>query len=196
MNIPDRKSIRLAYDYSLIAHRMIKEIIPWLPINFRRDLVVVCIGTDRSTGDALGPLTGTTLEKRPLNNLFVYGTLHYPIHALNLEQELDDIYQRHHNPFIIAVDACLGRAKSVGDIIAGYGSIKPGAAVNKQLPDVGDMYLTGVINVSGFLEYTVLQSTRLSLVVDMANTIAKIIYAIDRNISLGEYSNTTRNNIL
>jgi len=57
------------------------------------------------------------------------------------------------------------------------------------------MYLTGVINVSGFLEYTVLQSTRLSLVVDMANTIARIIHAIDRHLSVKLPSRQSKNNI-
>ncbi|MBT1288497.1 DUF1256 domain-containing protein, partial [Phocaeicola dorei] len=33
-----------------------------IPIKTNMPLILVCIGTDRSTGDALGPLVGTKLE--------------------------------------------------------------------------------------------------------------------------------------
>jgi|SRR5690625_2467489 len=195
MDIHKHDTIRLSHDNNLIVYKMSQKITSWLLDYYHQEIVIVCIGTDRSTGDALGPLIGTALQKYSLKNISVYGTLHQPIHALNLTEQLMDIYRQHSNPFVIAIDACLGKLTSVGDIIAGVGSIKPGAAVNKQLPSVGDMYLTGVINVSGFLEYTVLQSTRLSLVVDMANTIARIIHAIDRHLSVKLPSRQSKNNI-
>lgn len=135
------------------------------------DLVILCIGTDRSTGDSLGPLTGTKL--RSYNPYpYIYGTLDEPVHASNLHDNIQFIHTRFDNPFIIAVDACLGRLESVGCISLGRGSLKPGAAVNKDLPAVGNAYVTGIVNVSGFMEHLVLQSTRLSLVMKMADTIA------------------------
>jgi len=75
-------------------------------------------------------------------------------------------------PYIIAIDACLGKLENVGCISVGRGSLKPGAAVNKNLPAVGDAYVTGIVNVGGFMEHMVLQSTRLNLVVKMADVIA------------------------
>ena len=75
-------------------------------------------------------------------------------------------------PFIIAVDACLGKLDNVGCVALGHGPVKPGAAVNKDLPPVGDAYITGIVNVGGFMEHMVLQSTRLNLVVKMADSIA------------------------
>lgn len=135
------------------------------------DLVILCIGTDRSTGDSLGPLTGSKL--RSFNPYpYIYGTLDDPVHASNLYDNIQFIQARFNNPFIIAVDACLGRLESVGCISLGRGSLKPGAAVNKDLPAVGNAYVTGIVNVSGFMEHLVLQSTRLSLVMKMADTIA------------------------
>lgn len=137
----------------------------------KQDLVILCIGTDRSTGDALGPLTGSKL--RSFNSYpYVYGTLDDPVHASNLHDNIQSIQKNFDKPFIIAVDACLGRLESVGCVSLGRGSLKPGAAVNKDLPAVGDAYVTGIVNVSGFMEHLVLQSTRLSLVMKMADTIA------------------------
>ena len=57
-----------------------------IPIKTNIPLILVCIGTDRSTGDALGPLVGTKLEQIDIQNLQVFGTLDEPVHALNLEE--------------------------------------------------------------------------------------------------------------
>ena len=66
--------------------------------------------------------------------------------------------------------------KSVGIIQIGMGPVKPGSGVNKELPAVGDIHITGIVNVSGFMEYFVLQNTRLHLIMKMAKTIANGIH--------------------
>lgn len=139
-----------------------------------RPLVLVCIGTDRSTGDSLGPLVGTRLKDLD-SSLTVYGTLTKPVHATNLADTLAEIEKTHDNPIIIAVDACLGRSESVGSITLSAGALKPGAGVNKDLPQVGDVHFTGIVNVGGYMEFFVLQNTRLGLVWKMANIIAASI---------------------
>lgn len=141
----------------------------------KRPAVILCIGTDRSTGDALGPLIGTNLSRVNLPQLYVYGTLDEPVHATNLVGKIQDIQQTFLNPYIIAVDACLGRLDSIGCITLSYGPLKPGAGVHKQLPEVGDAHLTGIVNVGGFMEYMVLQNTRLNLVWKMSENISSLI---------------------
>jgi putative sporulation protein YyaC len=141
-----------------------------------RPIVFVCIGTDRSTGDALGPLVGTRLKAHRFSGIHLYGTLDKPVHAVNLQETLDDIAAIHVNPFLVGIDACLGQMSSVGHIRVAPGPVKPGAGVRKELPPVGDIHITGIVNVGGFMEYFVLQNTRLSLVFDMADTIANAIY--------------------
>lgn len=135
-------------------------------------LVFLCIGTDRSTGDSLGPLVGSRLVEGSLPGILVYGTLEHPVHATNLQETLAKIQSTCTRPCITAIDACLGRLESVGNITIGKGSLKPGAGVNKILPAVGHIYITGVVNVGGFMEYFVLQNTRLNLVIKMARVIA------------------------
>lgn len=141
------------------------------------EIIAVCIGTDRSTGDALGPLVGSKLKKFSLPGLHVYGTLEHPVHAMNLAETIEQINTTHKNAFIIAVDACLGQLSSVGHIQLGHGPLKPGAGVNKDLPAIGDIHLTGIVNVGGFMEYFVLQNTRLNLVMELADSIASSILA-------------------
>ncbi|MTH54153.1 spore protease YyaC [Bacillus mangrovi] len=148
-------------------------ILTLLPKTAGREIVILCIGTDRSTGDSLGPIVGTRLAEIGLERFHVYGTLKEPVHAVNLEDSIARIKDTHHNPYIIAIDACLGKLKSVGSFQVGPGPVKPGAGVNKDLPAVGDMHLTGIVNVSGFMEFFVLQNTRLHLVMSMAHLIAE-----------------------
>ena len=133
--------------------------------------VVLCIGTDRSTGDSLGPLTGSLLSSYSTLKAEVRGTLEEPVHASNLGEELDRLRDGV-DRLVIAVDACLGQTTQVGTVCVGVGPLRPGAGVNKALPSVGDLHLTGTVNVGGFMEYLVLQNTRLSLVVKMARVLA------------------------
>jgi putative sporulation protein YyaC len=147
-------------------------------------IVIVCIGTDRSTGDALGPLVGSRLSSLSLENICnIYGTLEHPVHAVNLKDTLQEIERTFANPFIIAVDACLGQLSSVGQVTVGRGPLKPGAGVNKDLPEVGHIHITGIVNVGGFMEYFVLQNTRLSVVMRMAECIAQSLAATLNKIS-------------
>jgi putative sporulation protein YyaC len=173
----DRKArTRINYEDFHAAESLAGELIKNLPDPTSRSIVFVCIGTDRSTGDSLGPLVGSLLEEKNLQSFNVYGTLDEPIHAVNLKEKLTEIETKHLNPFIIGIDACLGRIKNIGLIQLLEGPVKPGAGVNKNLPAVGDMHITGIVNVSGFMEFYVLQNTRLNLVMKMAKTISNGIY--------------------
>lgn len=161
---------------------MSDKIISLLP-SFPREYIIIGIGTDRSTGDALGPLTGTYLTQMNLKHMAIFGTLHKPVHAQNLTTYIKTINTEYRKPFVIAIDACLGRSSSIGKITLGTGSLLPGAALNKNLPAIGDLHITAVVNVSGFMEYAVLQNTRLSLVVDMAETIASVLHIVDKRLT-------------
>lgn len=141
-----------------------------------RQVVVLCVGTDRSTGDCLGPLVGSQLLAKGSKELSVYGSLDKPVHASNLQQTLTELGSIHQNPFLIAVDACLGKLDSVGYISLAKGALKPGAGVHKNLPMVGEACLTGIVNVGGFMEYMVLQNTRLGIVMNMAGIISEVVF--------------------
>ncbi|NYE06194.1 putative sporulation protein YyaC [Bacillus niacini] len=167
---------RIPHDDFQAVENLAMELLKFLPRASQRPIVFVCIGTDRSTGDSLGPLVGSFLEEKDVPSFHVYGTLDEPIHAVNLGERLKEIAVKHQDPYIIGIDACLGRMKNVGVIQVGNGPVKPGAGVNKELPAVGDIHITGIVNVSGFMEFFVLQNTRLNLVMKMAKTIANGIY--------------------
>lgn len=186
MNLKQRfnktnQTFRMLHTDPMLHKEVSEKMISWMPV-FPHEYVVVCIGTDRSTGDALGPLAGTYFSDMQPKHITIYGTLHDPVHATNLKAYVNYIKANHHRPFIIAIDACLGKDTSVGQLIAGVGPLKPGAALNKPLPAIGDIHLTGVVNISGWMEYSILQNTRLSIVVDMAKKTADILKRIDQQV--------------
>ena len=145
-----------------------------IPSNYTNDdIVFVCIGTDRSTGDSLAPFVGMYLEGLGYKN--VYGTIDNPVHAINLKDTIENLPK---DKKVNAIDAALGRETSVGNIDIINGSIKPGAGVGKDLISVGDYSVSGVVNVGGFMEYYVLQNTRLSRVIQMAKDITSAIVEV------------------
>ena len=145
-------------------------------IKDKRPIVFLCIGTDRSTGDSLGPLIGHKLKFINKKGVFIYGDLESPVHAKNLTEVVNNIKATYNNPYIIAIDACLGSLSNVGKIIIDKRPIYPGSAVNKNLPPVGDLSITGIVNISGAMEFMVLQNTRLYTVMQLAEIISQGIY--------------------
>lgn len=149
------------------------------------DIVFVCIGTDRSTGDSLGPIIGHKLREMRYGRVHVYGDLDTPVHAKNLCETTTLILDKYEKPFIIAIDACLGKMEHVGHITVGTGALKPGSAVNKDLEPIGDMHITGIVNFSGFMDFLILQNTRLGTVMKIADIISSgiryVIWRIHRD---------------
>ena len=143
------------------------------------EIIFLCIGTDRVTGDCLGPYIGAQLSSHAFPMVHVYGTLSAPVHALNLTDTMQEIQKRHPGSLIIAIDSSLGQKKHLGYVTISNGALYPGAAVHKKLPPVGHIHITGIVNVSGVLEHLTLQTTRLSTVISIADQITDgILYMI------------------
>ncbi|WP_343210185.1 spore protease YyaC [Anaerolentibacter hominis] len=173
-----------------------------------RTLCLLCIGSDRATGDCLGPLVGHKYRQlnkerrkiRPRSGLrpvYIYGSLKKPVHAGNLKSTLNEIGAKHPDACIIAVDASLGVSHHVGLVTIREGGLRPGLGIGKDLPSVGDISITGIVGISKagakrsypeetpeineflasqeqlMLNYTSLQTTRLCVVMDLADAICK-----------------------
>ena len=149
-----------------------------------RPIIFLCIGTDRATGDSLGPLIGYKLKDLSQKNIYIYGSLEYPIHSVNLVEILNKIKCNFKNPFIIGIDASLGDVQQIGKIFIEDLPLHPGLALNKNLPEVGEMNIKGVVNISGSLDFMMLQNTRLFVVMSLADCISNgIKYFINKCIS-------------
>ncbi|MBP3701425.1 MAG: spore protease YyaC [Lachnospiraceae bacterium] len=166
----------------------------------KKGVLFLCIGSDRSTGDSLGPLVGYKLEQnlwipgklprketgpsREENSkkqcgMQLFGTLRKPVHAINLEETMGHIRAEYPNHVVVAIDASIGRHEHVGYITVGMGSLKPGLGVRKNLGAVGDIFITGIVGSGGAWEPLLLQNTRLSVVMELADCIYEGICACD-----------------
>ena len=149
------------------------------------DTVIICIGSDKCIGDCLGPLVGTLLESK-FFPLPIYGTINHPIHALNINNRLDEINKLHPKSCIIGIDACLGDVNSIGEIHTRDYAIHPGKGVGKNLPKVGVASIIGIVDSTNNSDYFSSHSIRLALILDMANVIANAImlaYSTNKNIN-------------
>lgn len=138
------------------------------------DLLFLCIGTDRSSGDALGPLIGTMLTEAGYPD--VIGTLAYPFDASNMRERLAQ--ELPSGKKVLAIDACLGQASSLAWYQVSNRPIEPGKSVGKQLPMVGDYSIAGIVNVDTGQKYAILQSTSLYRVMTMAGEIVAAIRSV------------------
>ncbi|MGK7377432.1 spore protease YyaC [Planococcus sp. 1R117A] len=153
------------------------------------DVLFLCIGSDRSTGDSYGPLVGTML-KESLIPYPVYGTLSEPVHALNLQKVLKGIKRNHKNSIVIGIDAGLGDYHQIGSIYLKEGPFKPGKALNKGLHDIGDYHLTAVVNyLDAQFPHHSLNSTRLDTVMNLAKATVKMIVDANHQIKIEELQN-------
>jgi len=151
-----------------------------------RDVVFACIGTDRSTGDALGPLVGQRLLRLGFPARSVVGTLEEPLHALNLRDRMLPVLERPDRPLVVAVDAALGPSTGVGTVHLRSGGLLPGQGVGKDLPQVGELAITATVNIqAGAMDVQILQSTRLFVVQELAEMIGVACWWGHRSLARG-----------
>lgn len=138
----------------------------------RDSLLFVCIGTDRSSGDALGPLTGTLLVESGFSS--VIGTLEQPCDAESWEKRMEELRQAMESGerVLIALDACLGTVHTTGMFVIRQGPLEAGRSMKLGLPPIGMYSIAGVVNENRANPYTVLQTTPLSRVLTMARQVA------------------------
>lgn len=76
---------------------------------------------------------------------------------------------------IVAIDACLGSASSVGNYLVSGLPLIPAQSVGTVLPAVGHYSVAAVVNVNGPKPYWTLQMTSLHQVMEMAGVLADSI---------------------
>lgn len=167
----EKEKVKINSNTKRCSYKITRELKGRLPTD--KNIVFLCIGSDRSTGDSFGPLVGTLLEERGVSK--VLGTLEKPVHAENIEDIVNEISGKN---YIIAIDAALGKRQNIGCFTIKDGGLKPGTGVNKELPTVGDLSIGFTVNINGHMEYFMLQSTRLHIVYKGAKLLAEAIVNI------------------
>ena len=163
------------FETERFASRLLMMILEEMQKKGKTEVLFLCIGTDRSTGDSLGPLIGYKLKERGMKNARVLGTLEEPVHAMNLPLCMEQLRERCPDALVVAVDASVGSAEHVGYVTLGQGPLKPGLGVSKDLDAVGDLFITGIVGSVRNGDPLMLQSVRLSVVMRLADCISRSI---------------------
>lgn len=106
-------------------------------ISKEKEIILVCIGTDKHVWDSLGPMVGSMLENY---NIKIYGNLNDPVTAINVENLKHILDEIHKEAIIIAIDiAVTSRLDLNKKIYIRRGGIKPGIGVGiRDLSLIGD----------------------------------------------------------
>ncbi len=136
---------------------------------------IVCIGSDLVLGDSLGPLIGTILKRKNVP-AYIYGTLNSPITAKEIVYIKDLLKSVHKNSPVIAIDAAVGLLDDVGLIKVNNSGLMPGLGVNKDLGSIGDISIIGIVAEKSRNNYSLFNTTRLSLIYKMAEAISNGIF--------------------
>lgn len=135
-------------------------------------IYVIGIGSNRISGDSLGPFVGTLLKNSYPDHLTILGNLQSPLDATTLVPELTSFTFKK-NSFVIGVDSVFGSEEMVNSIVVNDGHIVPGIGLGNILPPIGDSGITGVVLENDPLLKNSLLCTDLHLVYTMATSIAK-----------------------
>lgn len=149
-----------------------------------KQYAVLAIGSDRVTGDCIGPVVGSLLAD---SGITVCGSLRYPVTALNLEHSHTELKLRYPRGLIIAVDSSVGSREDVGSIKIENCGVFPAAAMGKKLRRVGDVSVTAIVTD----KKENLGTVRLGLVTELATAIAeavKMVFAENRNAPAIKFS--------
>lgn len=164
------------YDFSNVLRKKIQD----LEIS---ELIFLCIGTDRITGDSFGPLVGYKLKHlfREEKNIKVVGDLENIVTIHNVEKIIKNINSTYEIPFIIAIDAAISNKNNIGKIIVSEQKMNVGSGLNKKSIYIGDVSIKGIVAKDlkkPQYNFKLLQNTPLGLIMNMAECTAYGIYNV------------------
>ncbi|MDR2090356.1 MAG: spore protease YyaC [Clostridiales bacterium] len=137
--------------------------------------VVMCIGSDRVSGDLLGPAVGRKLIEEYNLRAYVYGTTGRNINGANIDFYDGFIREIHKESKVVAVDACLGSGREIGKIKIGYRGVGAGYAVRKAGKRYGDVGIVGIVAENAEDNVMQLISVEVSLIEEMSGRIAEYL---------------------
>lgn len=138
--------------------------------------IIICVGTDASIGDSLGPIVGTMLIERQ-QPCIVYGSLDKPVTAREISAVKEFVEKVHPRSYVLVIDAAVGKFEDVGTIKVFDKPIKPGLGANKKLPELGDASIIGIIGEKALGGEGALFTSRLGNVYRFASLITDGICA-------------------
>lgn len=149
----------------------------FLEKNIYRPIIFLCIGTDKIIGDSFGPVVGHFLTKD--ENIIIYGNLMDTVNANNLYKVNEEIRNKYINPYVVVIDSAISNKELINKIVIGSGSINPGSALNKDLMEIGDMYINAVVGEISKNNFEELKKVKLYDIFNLSNSVVEAIRNVE-----------------
>lgn len=180
----------MMYNDKAEVKNMAKTIYEKFKNSGKEKIVIVNIGSSKIAGDMIGPLTGSFLIQSDIE-FAVYGTMDYPITAINIPTRLPEIKEDHKDDFIIAIDAAVSSDKTTkkGLISLKNRPIYPGKGIGRDLETIGDISINVTVEYvdvddDPFKTINKLHEASFSFISCICETIKNIIIYLDKEFVL------------
>ena len=157
--------------------------------NNYKQIAILCIGTDKMTGDCFGPLVGTKLVKLLENcniyNVNIYGSLEKNINYTNILEELKRVKNENKNACIVVIDAALSTKENIGKIIIANKNVSLGEGLKKEKVEIGNIGIKAVVGKDCKMpkyNFKILQNISLNVVMSLADIVSNGIFETIKNM--------------
>lgn len=140
--------------------------------------LILCIGTDKISGDSLGPAVGSLLRDRYRLPYPVFGVEGCCVNGINLPEYRQLLTAHYKDTPVIAVDAAVGDEHEVGTVKYRKGGVKAGGALGRESDYIGDIGILGVVGIKSHDALSTLMATPYSDVIALAERIAASLYEV------------------
>lgn len=144
------------------------------------EIIFLCVGTDRITGDCFGPLVGSKLTQKleycNYSNINIYGSLSQNLSYENINKVIQKIDKE---SIIIVIDAALSKEENIGKIFVQKSKTILGKGLEKNKIEIGDISIKSVVAKDYKIakcNFKALQNISLNGVMRLANIVSEGIF--------------------
>ena len=105
-----------------------------------KEIVFVCIGSNKIIGDSIGPRIGSLLKQN--TKLQIYGDMN---NNISKYEEIKNISNKLKNKFVIAIDSALSDYDDIGEIYVTNKRLKLAEGMNLNKGTIGDLCIKVVV---------------------------------------------------
>lgn len=111
--------------------------------NNEKNIIFLCIGTTKVTGDSVGPIVGTKLKQKLKyqKNINIIGDIENNISYEIIKNIINDL----NNELVIVIDSCLADKNNVGKIFIQNSGLKYAEALKKSNKYIGNASIKAIV---------------------------------------------------
>ena len=154
-----------------------------------KNLIILCIGTNKVIGDSIGPIVGTNLKNDlKINMKFkdefyiknkkikIIGDMCNNISYNNIKENIEKIDTIGEKNFIIVIDSALSSENNIGKIFIHNRGLKYAESLKRSNEIIGDMSIKAVVGKNTqnrFKNFKILKNISSQRVITMSNIVSK-----------------------